>query len=119
MNARSKTKEYALRHAEVHSFVDEGLVIAAYIGEAVIGPITHGSHGETLLLKERTLVFRQGIFPNLAKVLKRAQHAWDTQAEPESFQMDLVDPSVRQNLYKITASFGKMDDTSDTTLNIR
>ena len=91
MNARSKTKEYALRHAEVHSFVDEGLVIAAYIGEAVIGPITHGSHGETLLLKERTLVFRQGIFPNLAKVLKRAQHAWDTQAEPESFQMDLVE----------------------------
>ena len=119
MNARSRTKEYALRHAETHSFVDEGVVIAAYIGEAVIGPITHGSQGETLLLKERTLVFRQGMFPNVAKVLKRAQHAYETEAEPQSFQMDLIDPSVRQNLYKITASFGKMADTSDTTLNIR
>ena len=119
MNARGRSKEYPLRHAEVHSFIAENLVIGAFIGEIVLGPITHGSQGESLLQKERTLVFRQGHFPNLAKSLRRAQHLFETKAEEENFQMDVIDPSTRQNLYKITASFGKMDDSSEPTLNLR
>ena len=111
-------RDYLLRYAEAHSFLDENLAIGAYIGKLVLGPIGTGSRSESLFSKDKVLVFTQNQLPYLAKALKIAKWCYEEE-DGQPFVMDIKEPTKREGLRKITASFGSIDDTTDPRLNIR
>ena len=112
-------KNYLLRYAECYDFIDNNLVIGAYLGEILIGQVSVGKQNEEGFDKHRSVIIKQSEFPYFVRSLKEAKHCYSAKEANKTFVMDLQEPNRRDTLYKVCASFNRMDESSDYRFNIR
>ena len=114
-----KKREHVLRFAESHTFVDEDVVMASYLGDIIIGPTIMGDNGKTSFDKDKQLIFNQQTFPYLAKALVKGKWMYENKPD-EGFVMDIREPNHHdRNLTKNAASFGKMNQDSEPCFHLR
>ena len=112
-------KNYLLRYAECYDFIDTGnQAIGAFLGEILIGQVGVGKQNEEGFDKDRSVIIKQAEFPYLVRALKEAKQCYETGGD-KTFTMDVREPNKRDTLYKVCASFNRMDQHSEPRLNIR
>ena len=112
-------KNHILKFAEKHEFIGDGdLCLAAYFGRLVLGLVEVDPDSQTMFSNTRTVVIKQNQFDGLIAAFHKAIYFFETKSE-ESFQMDILTKKGTQPLYKLTATFGKPDEATSPTFQLR